>query len=170
MVLTGLPLNIDIQQILLHLANFAVLFAGLYILLYKPVKDFMEKREAHYKAMDSEAQEKLALATAQADETAKRLSELDGEIDTMRREAANELNIMRVDAEKEAREKADKILDDAKTEAEQTKARIIGSAEKDINEMVSTAAEKIFVSENVNETYNAFLKKAKTERSVENAK
>lgn len=41
----NLPLNIDWQQILLHAFNFVLLFAILYFLLYKPVKDFMEKRE-----------------------------------------------------------------------------------------------------------------------------
>ncbi len=169
MILTGLPLNIDIQQILLHLANFAILFVGLYVLLYKPVVQFMKKREEHYKAMDDEAKEKLDLATKQADETAARLADVDAEIDKKKREVANEMNIMRSNAEKDARERADKILDEAKVEAENTKARIISSAEKDINEMVSTAAEKIFVSENVNEAYDAFLKKAKTERSVASA-
>ena len=40
-----MPLNIDWQQILLHLLNFAILAFGLYFLLYKPVKAFREKRE-----------------------------------------------------------------------------------------------------------------------------
>ena len=43
-----MPLNIDLQQILLHLFNFVVLFAILYFLLYKPVKSFMDKRTASY--------------------------------------------------------------------------------------------------------------------------
>ena len=47
-----IPLNINWQQILLHLFNFAILFAGLYFLLYKPVKKFMEKREKYYKGID----------------------------------------------------------------------------------------------------------------------
>ena len=41
----NLPLNIDIQQILLHLLNFTILFAGLYFILYKPVRKFMDARE-----------------------------------------------------------------------------------------------------------------------------
>ena len=40
-----MPLNIDWQQILLHLLNFAILAGGLYFLLYAPVKSFMAKRE-----------------------------------------------------------------------------------------------------------------------------
>ena len=48
-----MPLNIDWQQILLHLLNFAILAGGLYFLLYKPVKQFMAKREAHYAAREA---------------------------------------------------------------------------------------------------------------------
>ena len=58
----NLPLNIDFQQILLHLFNFAILGFGLYILLYKPVKDFLEKRQEHYEAMDAEARAALEKA------------------------------------------------------------------------------------------------------------
>ena len=45
----GIPLNVDWQQILLHLFNFIILFGGLWLLLYKPVKNFMAKREAYYR-------------------------------------------------------------------------------------------------------------------------
>ena len=38
----NIPLNIDWQQILLHLLNFVILAGGLYLLLYQPVKAFME--------------------------------------------------------------------------------------------------------------------------------
>ena len=52
----NVPLNINLQQILLHLFNFLLLFGGLYLLLYKPVKDFMKGREEHYSEMDSKAE------------------------------------------------------------------------------------------------------------------
>ena len=55
-------LNVDWQQILLHLFNFTILFGALYILLYKPVKDFMAKREEYYSDMDSKATQALAEA------------------------------------------------------------------------------------------------------------
>ena len=42
----NIPLNIDWQQILLHLLNFAILAGGLYLLLFKPVKAFMENGKA----------------------------------------------------------------------------------------------------------------------------
>ena len=51
----NIPLNIDWQQILLHFFNFSILVGGLYLLLFKPVKRFMEKREKHYADMEAAA-------------------------------------------------------------------------------------------------------------------
>ena len=55
----NLPLNIDIQQVLLHLLNFVILFAGLYFILYKPVRKFMDAREEHFKKLEEEAKGKV---------------------------------------------------------------------------------------------------------------
>ena len=38
-----IPLNVDWQQILLHLFNFIILFGGLWLLLYKAVKKRLSK-------------------------------------------------------------------------------------------------------------------------------
>ena len=62
----NIPLNIDWQQILLHVLNFVILFGGLYFLLYKPVKNFMAKREAHYAEMAQKAQSELDSAEKRA--------------------------------------------------------------------------------------------------------
>ena len=42
----NLPLNIDLQQIFLHMLNFVILAGGLYFILYSPVKKFMDQRAA----------------------------------------------------------------------------------------------------------------------------
>ena len=65
----NIPLNIDWQQILLHLFNFSILVGGLYLLLFKPVKNFMDKRAKHYADMESAAveREKSTAAYEQAD-------------------------------------------------------------------------------------------------------
>ena len=56
--MNNIPLNIDWQQILLHLFNFSILVGGLYLLLFKPVKNFMDKRTKHYQDMESAAVER----------------------------------------------------------------------------------------------------------------
>ena len=50
----GVPLNIDWQQILLHLLNFSILAGGLYFLLYNPVKKFIAGREVRYAEREAE--------------------------------------------------------------------------------------------------------------------
>ena len=62
-----MPLNIDWQQILLHLLNVTILFAVLYFLLYSPVKKFMKRREEHYSELERRAQAKLEEAEKAAE-------------------------------------------------------------------------------------------------------
>ena len=51
----GVPLNIDWQQILLHMFNLIILTGGLYFLLYQPVTAFMKKRQEYYAAREKDA-------------------------------------------------------------------------------------------------------------------
>ena len=52
-----LPLNIDWQQILLHALNLVILVGGLYALLFKPVKKFMDQRAENYQKMKADAED-----------------------------------------------------------------------------------------------------------------
>ena len=103
----NVPLNIDWQQILLHLMNFAILAGGLYLLLYKPVKQFMAKREAYYQGLADQAADKLREAEAlKADCQAK----LDASDEEIRQKKAK--------AQHDAQVAAEQQLDDAKAEIE----------------------------------------------------
>ena len=50
----GVPLNIDWQQILLHMFNLIILTGGLYFLLYQPVTAFMKKRQEYYAGLEAD--------------------------------------------------------------------------------------------------------------------
>ncbi len=104
--MSNLPLNIDIQQIFLHLLNFTLLLAGLYFLLYEPVKTFMGKRTAYYEDLDRQATEKL--------EEARRVRRTyEDKLD----EAEEEIRRQSEEAQKAAAEQAQLQLQDAKEEA-----------------------------------------------------
>ena len=49
-----LLLGLTVQEFLLHLLNFVILFVALFFLLYKPVKKFMRKRKEDYEEADYE--------------------------------------------------------------------------------------------------------------------
>ena len=113
------PLNIDPQQILLHWMNLAILAGGLYFLLYKPVKQFMAKREAHYRELDEQAQDKLA----QADRIHTEYREkLEGAEEEIRQERAR--------AQQAAAQSAQEQLDQAQAQAKQLVARAQAEAER----------------------------------------
>ena len=75
-----MPLNIDWQQILLHLLNFLILAVGLYLLLYKPVKAFMKKREDSYAEREKKTEEALRGAEKSRSEYEDKLARADEEI------------------------------------------------------------------------------------------
>ena len=75
----NIPLNIDWQQILLHLFNFVLLAGGLYLLLYRPVKDFMKKREDHYAQMAQEAEKDRQEARQMVQDYKEKLADIDQE-------------------------------------------------------------------------------------------
>lgn len=140
-----MPLNIDIQQILLHLLNFAVLFATMYFLLYNPVKKFMDSREEkakQYEQKTSDALEEAERMKAEYEEKMKSAqTEADRIIADARRTAAENTEKSKT----QAREEADEILVNARKTAEKEKAAIMKSASREIRELAETAAGKLVI-------------------------
>ena len=122
----NIPLNIDWQQIVLHLMNFAILAGGLYFLLYNPVKKFMAKRAEYYENMDKEANEKLESATIKEAEYQKHMEELEAELDAKRKEAAKQADTMIQQSVNQAKEQAAKVMSDAKAAAMQERTKNSG--------------------------------------------
>ena len=127
-------MNIDIQQIFLHLLNFTLLLAGLYFLLYEPVKKFMGKRTAYYEDLDRQATEKL--------EEARRVRRTyEDKLD----EAEEEIRRQSEEAQKAAAEQAQLQLQDAKEEAAHilAKARAEAQAEREREEIARNGHDKV---------------------------
>ena len=139
-----MPLNINFQQILLHMFNFVILAFGLYMLLYKPVVAFMKKREDHFADLEKQAQE----AKSQAEAT------------------LAEYNAKLAGADEEIRQK-DKLLKNARGAAEQERNAMLEGAKKDIAQMVVSATGKLMDKENApafdKALYDSFLKAAQEE-------
>ena len=89
----NIPLNIDWQQILLHLFNFSILVGGLYLLLFKPVKNFMDKRAKHYQDMETAAAEREKATRELEASMQQRQAALDAELDEKRAAAAREAGL-----------------------------------------------------------------------------
>ena len=155
--MTGVPLNIDWQQILLHLFNFTILFGALYILLYKPVKEFMAKREEYYSDMDTRSTQALADAESKQQEYEKKVSEFDEKVRDEKSKLSKEVEAERERRLGDAKSEAEKIVADAREEAGREKSEIIASAQKEITDMVTGAVEKLALEQSASDAYDQFL-------------
>ena len=139
----NIPLNIDWQQIILHLLNFAILAGGLYFLLYHPVRKFMDQREEHYRQMENEAQQRLDQAKATQEEYRQQLKQAGDEI---RQEKAQAQQTMKRAAQQrmdEADKQDQAILATAREAAARYHDKAVQDTQKELQELAVTAAEKL---------------------------
>jgi len=162
-----MPLNIDFQQIFLHLFNFVLLFAILYFLLYKPVKQFMERRTEYYKQLDTQANDHLADAEKAKAEYADRLAAVDSEIAAAKDKARREQDAVNALKKKQAEDEAAKIIANARTAAERERAKILKDAQNEIAEMVTNAAQKVVMGGTTSDAFDEFLATAQRGESNE---
>ncbi len=138
-----MPLNIDIQQILLHLFNFFILLAGLYLLIYKPVKQFMEKREEHYRSVDAKANEQLAKAEALKAANEETMQRAEEEIRQMRTQAMAKVEEQTSRRIRESQLEAEKILEDAHENAKLEQAKMLAAAKQEIVDLAAETASRM---------------------------
>ena len=155
-----MPLNIDWQQILLHLLNFLILATGLYLLLYKPVRRFMEKREDEYAQRETSSKQALDDAQAKREQYEHKLADVDSEIAQMKKAAAAETAAMCSEKLRKAESEAKAIVDDAREKAHEEHDKIIGGVGDDIRNIVDEMTSKVALSESVDDAYESFLKAA----------
>ncbi len=155
----GLPLNIDLQQILLHMLNFVLLFGGLYFILYKPVKKFMDSRASRYAEKEAETERKLREAEEAKAEYEEKLRNAEAEIAAMKSEAAEQAAADAQAEHSRALQDADGIRRAAEAEGEAEKQRLIRQANREISEIAAQAAEKA-VFGSPEEAFDSFLDSA----------
>lgn len=156
-MMSNIPLNIDYQQIFLHLLNFVILFAVMYFLLYKPVKNFMDKRKEFYEDRENETAKNLKEAEDKKKAYTEKLEKAEEEINEYRVNAHKKVAEDNERSIRRAKEEADKIVKDARENAENERDRILESCNADIQSMVTDAAEKLVLKSTAGDAYDQFL-------------
>lgn len=152
----NLPLNINLQQIFLHMLNFVILTGGLYFILYNPVKKFMDQRSAHYAEMDKAAADKLAAAEKLEAEHQAQLDNLEEELRQRRAESQKIAQDAAQQQLDHAREQADQIVAGAQKAAESIRTKAVADAQKEIKELALDAAAKLTLQSS-NAAFDEFL-------------
>lgn len=158
----GLPLNIDWQQILLHMFNFLILVGGLYLLLYKPVKNFMEKRKNYFSEMDEKAKAEKDSAELEKQKYLNKLKNAESEIEKMKTDSMQSAKKIADKYIEDAKLERDQIISNAKTQAETEKEKIFRKANSEIEVMVSEAVDKMLVKDGT-DPLDEFLDRAEKE-------
>ena len=152
----NIPLNIDWQQILLHLLNFVILAGGLYLLLYKPVKAFMEKRQQYYQEQDAKAAKTLADAEKTAPEVRQQLKNADADAAAKLAAAQKSADAAMQRQLSDARAQAEQILADAHAAAQREHDKLLSDAQKELKDLAVTATEKL-VLQSDGDAFDQFL-------------
>ncbi len=160
-----MPLNIDWQQILLHLLNFAILAGGLYFLLYKPVKDFMAKRAQHYKEMDDYAMADRVEAEKLRKAAEEKCAAAEAEIAMMRSKASDEIEAEKQRQFAEARAEARRILETAGKTAEMRSKKALADSNEELRTLAMDAVEKLMLDGG--DALDMFLDAAESEKRDE---
>ena len=147
-----MPLNIVWQQILLHWMNLVILTGGLYFLLYKPVKQFMEKREAHYQEIEDQAAGKLR----EAEELkAAYQAKLDGAEEEIRQARTKAQAAVQQSVE-EQKAQAEQIIAKAQAEAASSRERMMRESQRELRELTVRAVKKLTVKADM-DLFDQFL-------------
>lgn len=157
-----MPLNIDWQQILLHMLNFVILAGGLYFLLYKPVKSFMAKREQHYQEIDSSAakdREEAAMLRKAAQE---KYDAAEEDVIRMRTHASDEIEAEKQRLLSEARAEARRILETAGKTAEMRSKKALADSNDEIRAIALEAVQKLLINDG--NALDKFLDAAESEQ------
>lgn len=154
-----MPLNIDWQQILLHLFNFAILFFALYFILYKPVRDFMDKREQMYIDRETDSNKKLEDANKAKAEYEQLLQNAEVDAANYKKSAEQQAAADAEAIREQARADAEQIIEKARATAELERNEILKSTRREIAKTAAMMAEKI-VSDSDTAAYDRFIESA----------
>ena len=142
----NLPLNIDWQQILLHMFNFVILAGGLYILLYKPVKGFMDKRTAYYQGLDDEAKQKLDHADELEKQYNDKLRQADEQAGEVIKKAQDDASAQAQSILDKAQAQSERIIAQAQSAAQQERQKAVQQAKEDIVDLAVAATARMMQS------------------------
>ena len=157
-------IRIDAAKLIFTVINLLVLVVAMRIFLFKPVQNIIAKRQEEADKQLLEAAQKQEAAAVLEQKYSDTLNNIEEEKKKALSEARKDADTAYQKIIDDANKKADKIKEDAVIEAENTKTQIIKKAEKEIADMVVSAATKVVAgTDNVsadNSLYDEFLNKA----------
>jgi F-type H+-transporting ATPase subunit b len=130
----------------MQLLNTLILFAGLSFLLFKPVREFMEKRSERIRLQIEQAKSEEQRVLEMKKEYENKLTNIKEESDAILREARKKAQEQESQIIEEARKEADSIKNRVLTDIEREKVKVKDEMKKEMVEIASLMAGKLIAS------------------------
>lgn len=158
-------LGIDLLDIVLHLLNFSILALGIYILIYKPVNDFMEKRSQHFIEMEESTKSALEEAEEKLEENNRRLASVQDEISTLKKQVIKDAEIEAAKRIEGAKKEEALILERAKQAAVFEREKILKDSRSELKQLIINAVDK--TSDSEIDIFDSFIEASSQEANYE---
>lgn len=150
-------ISINLWDVLISLANLAILFVLIKKFLYKPVKRVIAARQEAIAKEYAEAEAARTSAEASRTEYAQKLSGAQDEVDAMLEEATMNANRRGERIVADAQDKADGIIRQAQTEAEMEKKKAQATIRREITDVSAALTEKLLGREMSADDHRAMI-------------
>lgn len=145
-------LNINFWQIVFMVFNLLVLYALMKKFLVKPVRAVMEEREHRIESQLSDASQKQEQALSLKQDYEKKMGQVGEEASAIIQKAREIAQLEQDKMIRETKEETKRIFEQSKKELEIEQERATREAKKQISELALTAARKIIISGDANDT------------------
>lgn len=147
LISAGLPLGLSGVKIALHLLNFAILMAGMTLLLYKPVLKFIKKRQDDIAEQISENEKNNKTAQAMLEEYREKLGAAEAEIESRKAESDKAIAIQKEAILAEATARAEELYRQTEEECAAERTHAIGNLQNEVADVAVTIAGNILERE-----------------------
>ena len=145
-------LNINFWQIAITIVNLLVLYALMRKFLVKPVRAIMEEREQRIESQLTDASQKQEQAHNLKMEYEKKLEQAGTQASAIIQKAREVASQEQEQMIQETKDETQRIFEQSKKEIELEQEKATREAKKQISELALTAARKIIISGDVNDT------------------
>ncbi len=142
-----------------QMINFLVLFLLLRKFLFKPVMDYLDKRNEYVQNSLKEAENKLKDATDLHEEYKKEMANAKREGREIIERASSQGEATREEILKEAKEESEKIMNRARDEIEREKEKVLSELREEVANLSVTIASKILKEKMDEEVHGDLVEK-----------
>ncbi len=153
-------ISVNLWQILISIANLAILFLLIKKFLYKPVMKMLAKRQADLDALYSDANIAKENAKDSEREWKEKLSGADAEADAIMHKATEHATLRSNRIIDDAKEKAEGIIRQAEAEAELERKKATDGIKQEIVVVSAALAEKLLAREIDMDDHRALISSA----------